>query len=69
MTLDDVLTVSEASQLYGVDVSTLRRACTGQKGYAPIFHNGECRQSGKTWLITKQALERAYKHRTDSKQK
>lgn len=60
MTLDDVLTVSEASQLYGVDVSTLRRACTGQKGYPPLFKAGEFRQSAKTWLITRSAMERVY---------
>ncbi len=60
MTLDDVLTVSEASQIYGVDVSTLRRACTGQKGYPPLFKPGEYRQSAKTWLITRKAMERVY---------
>lgn len=63
MTLDDVLTVSEASQLYGVDVSMLRRACTGQKGYPPLFQSGECRQSAKTWRITQATMDRVYKKR------
>ena len=65
MTLDDVLTVSEASQLYDVDVSTLRRACTGQKGYPPLFKSGEFRQSAKTWLITRSAMERVYSKKHD----
>lgn len=69
MNINDVMTIAEASKEYNVTVSSLRYACTGQKGYSPIFHNGECRQSGKTWLITKQALERVYKHRTAISQK
>ena len=63
MTIDDILTIAEAAHEYDVTVSSLRYACTGQKGYAPIFHTGECRQSGKTWLITRQALDRVYKKR------
>lgn len=60
MELIDVLTVAEAAQVYGLDTSTLRRACTGQKGYKPIFTDKECRQSGKTWLITRAAMVRVY---------
>lgn len=65
MELIDVLTVAEAAQIYGLDTSTLRRACTGQKGYRPIFTSEECRQSGKTWLITRDAMNRVYGNKTE----
>jgi len=60
MTLQDVLTASEAAQIYGLDESTLRRACTGQKGYPPRFNEGEYRKAGRVWLITREAMERVY---------
>lgn len=60
MNLDDVMTIAEASQKYNVTVSSLRYACVGQKGYKPIFTDKECRQSGKTWLITRAAMDRVY---------
>lgn len=60
MKITDVFTIAEAAQLYNVTVSSLRYACTGQKGYAPIFTTDECRQSGKTWLISRDALNRVY---------
>lgn len=58
--LDDVLTISEAAQIYGMATASLRMACGGQKGYPPIFKKGECRKSGSTWLITREAMERVY---------
>lgn len=42
-TLDQVVTISEVSALYGVEVSTVRRACIG--GWIPA------RKSGSTWLV------------------
>ncbi len=60
MTIDDVLTASEAAKMYGLDESTLRRACAGQKGYPPRFTDAECRKSGRVWLITKAGMERVY---------
>lgn len=60
MTLEDVLTASEAADIYGLSESTLRRACLGQKGYPPRFQEGEFRKSGRVWLITRQAMERVY---------
>ena len=65
MTLDDVLTASEAASLYGMDESTLRRACAGQKGYPPRFRDGEFRKSGRVWLITRDAMNRVYGTRTE----
>ena len=60
MTINDVLTASEAAKMYGLDESTLRRACTGQKGYPPRFTDEECRKSGRIWLITRAGMERVY---------
>lgn len=60
MSLLEVMTLAEAAQEYNVTVSTLRYACVGQKGYKPIFTDKECRQSGKTWLITRAAMDRVY---------
>jgi len=60
MTINDVLTASEAAKMYGLDESTLRRACTGQKGYPPRFTDEECRKSGRVWLITRAGMERVY---------
>ena len=65
MTLEDVLTASEAANLYGMDESTLRRACSGQKGYPPRFHDGEFRKSGRVWLITRGAMDRVYGRKTE----
>lgn len=61
MLINEVLTLKEAAELYGISISALRYACTGQKGYKPIFTTEECRQSGKTWLITRVAMDRVYK--------
>lgn len=60
MPLWEVMTLAEAAQEYNVTVSSLRYACVGQKGYKPIFTDKECRQSGKTWLITRAAMDRVY---------
>lgn len=60
MTIDDVLTASEAAELYNLNDATLRKACAGQKGLPPIFTSEECRKSGRTWLILKSAMERIY---------
>lgn len=61
MLINEVLTLKEAAELYSISISALRYACTGQKGYKPIFTAEECRQSGKTWLITRAAMDRVYK--------
>ena len=58
--LTNVLTVKEASDKWGLAPSTLVSACKGQKGGKPKFTEKECRQSGKTWLITKGAMQRVY---------
>lgn len=58
--LDEVMTISEASEHYGVPVTTIKSACAGQKGNLPAFTEYECRKSGKTWLVTKAGMDRLY---------
>ena len=57
MKLEDVFTVTEAAKKWGLDVSTLRRAC---EEYGIFKRNVECRKSGSTWLITRKGMERVY---------
>jgi hypothetical protein len=50
-----VMTFAEASEKYDVAVSTLRhRASDGR------FEESNIRKSGKTWLVTKTAMDRIY---------
>lgn len=58
--LDEVMTVSEAARRWGKDVRTIRQACTYYKGNPPRFTSDEVRQSGRTWLITMEGMERVY---------
>ena len=52
---EKVMTFKEASEKYDVAVSTLRhRASDGR------FEDGDIRKSGKTWLVTKSAMDRIY---------
>lgn len=56
MELKDILTISEASQIWGVPLKTLRDRCNISK----IFTNKDIRKSAGTWLITREAMERVY---------
>jgi predicted DNA-binding protein (UPF0251 family) len=58
--LNDVLTLSEAASFLGIDPSTLRHAIRSGR-----FREGEVRQSGGVWLVTRQALERVYGGKED----
>lgn len=58
--LDRVLTVNEAAELYGVSQDTLKHACAGQHGFPPRFTPDECRKSGRYWLVTRAGMERLY---------
>lgn len=54
--INEVLTITEASKIWGKEVSTLRRVIKNGK-----FTEGiDYRKSGSTWLITKSAMERVY---------
>ena len=65
--LDEVMTISEASERYGVPVTTIKSACAGQKGNPPAFTEYECRKSGKTWMVTKAGMDRLYGGHKDGK--
>lgn len=60
MTLEDVMTTAEAAERWGVAIVTIKQSCSGQKGLPPRFSEGECRKSGRTWLITRAGMERLY---------
>lgn len=58
--INDVLTLAEAAERWGVPVRTLQCAATGQKGLPPRFRRDETRQSGRTWLVTRRGMQRLY---------
>ena len=58
--LEDIITIAEAAERWGIPKRTLYVDCTGQKGYPPRFTEGECRKAKGTWLVTRQAMERLY---------
>lgn len=53
--INQVLTATEASRLWGLDESTVKRAC--QHGR---FESHEYRSSGTVWLVLRSAVERLY---------
>lgn len=50
-----MLTVAEAAELYGIGVSTIRKACISGR-----FMPYECRKSGSTWLVTRDGMKRVF---------
>ena len=53
--LNKVYTFQEAAELWGLGESTLR-----SRAYRDGFLPGEARKSGKTWLVTDDAMRRIY---------
>ena len=58
--LHEVLTLQEASELWNVSVDTLKQKCIGRVKGDLAFTQEECRQSGKTWLVTRESMVRLY---------
>ena len=58
--LHAVLTLKEAAELWHVSVDTLTQKCIGRVKGDLAFTQEECRQSGKTWLVTREAMIRLY---------
>lgn len=58
--LHKVLTLKEASQIWQVSDNTLKQKCMGRVKGDLAFTQEECRQSGKTWLVTREAMVRLY---------
>jgi hypothetical protein len=54
--ISEVLTFSEAAEIWNIDPSTLRHRVTGEE----LQEGLDYRKSGKVWLITKKAMERLY---------
>ncbi len=57
----DVMTTSEAAKKWDIAQFHVFCACTGVKGREPrLLRDVECRQSFKTWLVTRAGMERLY---------
>ena len=56
MIIKDVMTVAEATGIWDLGESTIRKAI--ERGR---FTCTECRKSKGTWLVTKQGMERLFK--------
>lgn len=61
-TINKVLTFAEAEKEYGLAAGTLRKYIfQTAKEKQRIKEGIDYRKSGKTWLITKEAMERIYR--------
>ena len=61
MKFTDVMTTSEAAELWGVSKTTVKHLCTGIQGRPPrLIVDVECRKSGGTWLVTREGMQRIY---------
>lgn len=54
--LKEVVTVSEAAEIYNIDVSTLRKLVKTDK----LTENVDFRKSKATWLFVKDSLDKIY---------
>lgn len=53
---DDLMSFSDASELWGLNESTLRKAVS----YGKIVSGVDARKFGKQWIVTREAMEREY---------
>lgn len=58
--LEEVMSVTEAAELWGLKPVSVRLACTGYSRSEPRFTKKEARKSGNTWLVTRAGMERLY---------
>ena len=58
--LNQVLTATEAAQLWNLAPITVRQACTGYAKAPAKFTATEARKSGKTWLISVEGMTRVF---------
>ncbi len=56
----DVMTATEAAEKWGLAKVTVRQACSGYAKAAPRFTKEEARQSGSTWLVTVEGMNRVF---------
>ena len=64
-TLDQVLTIPEAAELYNINLQTLKNkmkpSVVGEDQIAEWTEKGLIRRSGRIWLITREFVELHYK--------
>lgn len=53
---DDLMSFADASELWGLSESTLRKAVS----YGKIVPGSDARKYGKQWIVTRSAMEREY---------
>lgn len=58
--LEEVMSVTEAAELWDLKPVTVRLACNGYSRAKPRFRDDEARKSGSTWLVTRTGMERVY---------
>lgn len=62
--LNDVLTVREAAERYGVTDAAIKHILQGVKSrgkfYPPRLTSKECRKAYGVWLISKKALDKLF---------
>ena len=58
--LHAVLILKEAAQIWQVSDNILKQKCIGRVKGDLAFTQEKCRQSGKTWLVTRDAMIRLY---------
>jgi len=61
--LNQVLTATEAAQIWNLAPITVRQACTGYAKAPAKFTATEARKSGKTWLISVDGMKRVFGNR------
>lgn len=60
MNLDEVYTITEASEIWGISDSNIRNAITKFGRFEAQKADGTIKQSGSTWLISRQAMEEVF---------
>lgn len=53
---DDILSISEAAELWGKDASTLRRVFTRKN----FVYGVDVKRVGNQWLVRKSSMQRVY---------
>jgi hypothetical protein len=59
--LEEILSLQEAAEIWGLDDSTLRKAIAAGK-----FNTDEYRKTGRNYIIKKAAMERVYGERRET---
>lgn len=63
--LADVMTASEAADLWGIPPRRVQAACTGRDDTPPRMLTGEARKAGGTWLVTRDGMTRVFGPRSE----